>query len=71
MLYVKKACYFAINGAPVLWSPNDRTQMDRPIYFAVDIRPFLCLTEHHAMKTCRGVDIQLHALLTSTLNGRE
>jgi hypothetical protein len=27
----------------------------------------LCLIKHHAMRTCRGVEIQLHAFLTSAL----
>jgi hypothetical protein len=28
----------------------------------------LCLIKHHAMKTCGGLDVQLHAFLTSTLD---
>jgi hypothetical protein len=29
----------------------------------------LCLTKHHAMKTYGGVEVQLHAFLTSALHG--
>jgi hypothetical protein len=31
----------------------------------------LCLTKHHAMKTYWGVEVQLHAYLTSALDGGE
>jgi hypothetical protein len=31
----------------------------------------LCLTKHHAMKTYWGVEVYLHALLTSALYGGE
>jgi len=33
------------------------------------IKLSLCLTKHHAMKTYWGVEIQLHAFLTSALDG--
>jgi hypothetical protein len=31
----------------------------------------LCLTKHHAMKMYWGVEVKLHAFLTSALNGGE
>jgi hypothetical protein len=31
----------------------------------------LCLTKHHATKTYGGVEVELHALLTRALDGRE
>jgi len=31
----------------------------------------LCLTKHHAIKTCGRVDEYLHAFLTSVLEGDE
>jgi len=31
----------------------------------------LCLTKHHAMTTYRGMEVQLHAFLTSALDGGE
>jgi hypothetical protein len=31
----------------------------------------LCLTKHHAIKVYRGVEVQLHVLLTSVLGGGE
>jgi hypothetical protein len=31
----------------------------------------LCLTKHHAMKTYWGMEVQLHAFLTSALDGSE
>jgi hypothetical protein len=35
------------------------------------IKLSLLLTKHHAMKTHGGVKVQLHAFLTSVLNGGE
>jgi len=32
---------------------------------------FLCLTKHHAMKTYGGVELQIHAFITSALDGGE
>jgi hypothetical protein len=31
----------------------------------------LCLINNYTMKTCEGAEVQLHALLTSPLNGCE
>jgi hypothetical protein len=38
-------------------------------YRAVKSYPYVI--KHHAMKTCGGVKVQLHALLTSALDGGE
>jgi hypothetical protein len=35
------------------------------------VKLFLCLTENHAMKVYWGVEVELHAFLTSTLDGSE
>jgi predicted PolB exonuclease-like 3'-5' exonuclease len=37
----------------------------------VKAKLLLCLTKHHTMKTYVGVEIQLHAFLTSGLDGGE
>jgi hypothetical protein len=35
----------------------------------VKLKLFLCLTNHHAMKTYGRVDVWIHILLTSALTG--
>jgi hypothetical protein len=37
----------------------------------VKVNLFLCLTQHHAMKTYRGVEVWLHTFLTSAPDGGE
>jgi hypothetical protein len=57
------------------------TQIFRQPYFAAlylnsiaeafqckKVKFFMCLIKHHAMKTYREVNVQLHAFLTSTVN---
>jgi len=34
----------------------------------VKVKLSLCLTKHHAMNTCGGVEVQLHVFLTSALD---
>jgi hypothetical protein len=44
------------------------------LYLTVKVKKVklsLCLTKHHAMKTHWGVEVQLHAFLTSALDGGE
>jgi hypothetical protein len=65
VLYIRKRVI-----SPLI-EPQSCRRRHGPIYLAVTLRPSLCLTEHHAMKSCRGVDVQLRALLASTLNGYE
>jgi hypothetical protein len=40
-------------------------------YVKVKAKMSLCLTKHHAMKTHWGVEVYLHAFLTSALHGGE
>jgi hypothetical protein len=42
-----------------------------PYLSRIKVKLSLCLTKHHAMKTYWGVEIQLHALLISALDGGE
>jgi hypothetical protein len=37
----------------------------------VNVKLSLCLTKHRAMKTYLGVEVELHAFLTSALDGGE
>jgi hypothetical protein len=41
---------------------NDKAAQCR---WCVKVKAFLCLTKHHTTKTCEGVEVQLHAFLTS------
>jgi hypothetical protein len=53
------------------WRHKDRNGVREQWQFCLfrhkKVKFFLCLTKHHAMKTYWGVEVQLHAFLTSAL----
>jgi hypothetical protein len=40
-------------------------------FLKVKVKLSLCLSKYHSMKMCLGVEVQLHAFLTSELDGDE
>jgi hypothetical protein len=55
----------------VLKMKTNTVALQNNFILKVKVKLSLCLSQHHAMKTYWGVELQLHAFLTSALGGGE